>query len=85
MDNFWAHVGSIKGQDAPTFYDPRNPTKLHTPVAVSDVGKASADILANPAKHYGKTYRLVAPAFSMNDLAAAFTTALGKEGRSCST
>lgn len=79
IDNNWAHVGSIKGHDAPTFYDPRDPTKRHTPVAVSDVGKASADILANPAKHHGKTYTLVAPAFSLNDVAAAFSKALGKK------
>jgi uncharacterized protein YbjT (DUF2867 family) len=79
IDNNWAHLGSIKGQDAPTFYDPRDPTTLHTPVAVNDVGKAAADILANPVKHYGKTYKLVAPPFSLNDMASAFTKAMGKQ------
>ena len=77
MDNNYANVGSIKGQS--TFYDPRDPTKLHTPVAVSDVGKAAADILADPSKHNGKTYKLVSPAFSLNDAAAAFSKTLAKE------
>ena len=78
IDNNWAHLGTIKGQEAPTFYDPRDSAVPHTPVAVADVGKASADILAYPTKHYGKTYKLVAPAFSLNDMADAFTKELGK-------
>jgi uncharacterized protein YbjT (DUF2867 family) len=78
IDNNYANVGSIKGQS--TFYDPRDPTKLHTPVAVSDVGKAAADILASPfKKHNGKTYKLVSPPFSVNDAATAFSKTLGKE------
>ena len=77
IDNIFATAGSIKGQG--TFYDPRDPTKLHTPVAVADVGKAAADILADPTSHVGKTYKLVMPAFSLNDLAAAFTKCLGRE------
>jgi uncharacterized protein YbjT (DUF2867 family) len=77
IDNSYAHVASIKDQS--TFYDPRDPTKLHTPVAVADVGKAAADILADPSKHYGKTYKLVSPPFSLNDMAAAFSKVLGKE------
>lgn len=77
MDNNYANVASIKGQE--TFYDPRDPAKMHTPVAVSDVGKAAADILANPSSHAGKTYKLVSPAFSLNDLAAAFTKSLEKD------
>merc|ERR1712110_1088782 len=77
MDNNYANAESIKMQS--TFYDPRDPSKLHTPVAVSDVGKAAADILASPHKHYGKTYKLVSPPFSLNDMATAFSKALGKE------
>jgi uncharacterized protein YbjT (DUF2867 family) len=76
IDNNYANVVSIK--DHNTFYDPRNPTKLHTPVAVSDVGKAAAEILAKPARHVGKLYKLVMPAFSLNDLAASFTKELGR-------
>ena len=77
IDNNYASAGSIKDQG--TFYDPRDPTKMHTPVAVTDVGKASADILANPNKHVGKTYKLVSPPFALNDLAGAFSKTLEKE------
>lgn len=77
IDNNYAHVESIKGQG--TFYTPQDPTKLHTPVAVSDVGKAAADIIASPQKHIRKTYKLLAPAFSLNDQASAFTKALQKQ------
>ena len=76
IDNNYAHVGSIKGEPS-TFHDPRDPTKLHTPVAVGDVGKAAADILVAPTKHHGKVYKLVSPAFSLNDMAKAFTKVLG--------
>jgi hypothetical protein len=79
MDNNYANVGSINGQEL-TFYDPRDPTKLHTPVTVSNVVKAAADTLADPSKHNGKTYQLVAPTFSLKDAAAAaFSKTLGKE------
>lgn len=77
IDNNYANAESIK--NASTFYDPRDVTKFHTPVAVVDVGKASADILANPKKHYGKTYTLVMPPFSISDLAKAFSKALDKQ------
>ena len=40
------------------------------------MGKASADILAAPEKHQGKTYKLVGPAFSLEDLSVSFTKAL---------
>jgi uncharacterized protein YbjT (DUF2867 family) len=46
---------------------------------VGDVGKAVADIMADPSNHAGKTYKLVSPAFSLNDMAAAFSKTLGKE------
>ncbi|KAL3910835.1 MAG: hypothetical protein SGILL_007531 [Bacillariaceae sp.] len=38
----------------------RLPLEAHTPVAVGDVGKESAKILAHPSKHAGKTYTLEA-------------------------
>jgi uncharacterized protein YbjT (DUF2867 family) len=77
VDNNYAHADSIKSQG--TFYVPHGADKMHTPATVADIGKASADILATPGKHIGKVYKLVTPAYSMNDLAAAFTKTLGKE------
>jgi uncharacterized protein YbjT (DUF2867 family) len=79
IDNNYAHVGSIKDPNQSTFYDPTDPTKPFTPISVSDAGKAGADILAQSADlHNGKTYKLVMPAMTLNDLAAAFTKSLGK-------
>lgn len=77
IDNNYAHVGSIKDQG--TFYVPQDPTKMYTPVAVADAGKAAADILASPEKHNGRMYKLVAPSFTLNEQAAAFTKAFKKE------
>ena len=74
MDNTYAHVGSIKSESK--FYVPQDPKMMHTPVAVADVGKASADILAAPTKHSGMTYKLVSPAFTLEDLSVAFTKSL---------
>jgi len=76
LDNYYAYIGSIKEES--TFYDPRDPTKLHTPVAIADVGKAAADILAAPENHISKTYKLVSPPFSLEDIANAFTKTLGR-------
>lgn len=77
IDNNWLNKDSIVGQN--TFYDPRDPTKKHTAVVVSDVGKAAADILASPEKHAHSTYKLVSPPFNLNDLAGSFSTALDKK------
>ncbi len=77
VDNFWGSAQTVKEQG--TFYDPRDPTKLHTPVVASDVGKATATMLADPTKFIGNTYNLVSPPFSLNDLAAALTKTLGKQ------
>ena len=77
MDNFYANAQPIKENG--TFYDPRDPTKPHTPVTVADAGKASADILAHPEKHFGKVYTLVMPSFTLNEAAEAFSSVLGKD------
>ncbi|KAL7571914.1 hypothetical protein ACA910_006551 [Epithemia clementina (nom. ined.)] len=76
MDNFYAAAQSIKEQG--TMYDPRNPNKVFTPIAVQDVGKASADILANPKAHHNKTYKLVMPSFTLQQLVQAFGETLKK-------
>ena len=77
IDNNFMNVDTIKTKA--TFYDPRNAYKMHTPVAVADVGKASADILAKPKKHIGKTYTLVMPPFNLVDLSKAFSKEIGKQ------
>lgn len=77
IENNLGNIESIKGQG--TFYDPRDPTKMHTAVSTADAGTAAAAILINPTKHLGKIYKIVSPAFSLNDLAAALTKNLGKD------
>ena len=77
MDNFYAGAQSI--MESGTLYDPRNSNQVFTPIAVNDVGKASADILANPTNHHNKTYKLVMPGFTLQDLAKAFSTTLKKD------
>lgn len=77
IENNMLNAESVKGQN--TFYDPRDPTKNHTAVSVADAGNAAADILAHPEKHHSKVYKLVSPAFSLNDLAAALSKETGKD------
>lgn len=77
IDNLFANAQSIK--EKATFDDPRNAYKAHTPVAVSDVGMAAADLLAKPKKHYGKTYTLAMPPFSMVDFSKAISKVVGKQ------
>jgi uncharacterized protein YbjT (DUF2867 family) len=48
-------------------------------VAVADVGKASADILAKPKKHLNKVYTLAMPPFHLIDFSKALSKALGKQ------
>jgi len=76
IDNNFAHVQSIKSQGV--FYGPGQSDKKFTPIAVADIGKAAAAILIDPSKHINKTYKLTTTPFSQDDVAAAFTAALGK-------
>ena len=46
---------------------------------MEDAGRASAAILANPAKHASKTYTIISNRHSYNDVATAFSEALGKQ------
>ena len=48
---------------------------------VEDAGKAAAAIMVEPEKHYGKTYRLISNRHTLNELAVAFSQALGKDVR----
>ena len=48
---------------------------------VEDAGKAAATIMVEPEKHCGKTYRLISNRHILNELAVAFSQALGKDVR----
>ena len=77
IENYWGFKDTIKGQS--TFYSPVDPDKLYTPVVVSDAGNAAAAILSNPTAHANQTYNLVSNRHTLNDVAASFSEALGRE------
>ena len=76
VDNYWAYKRPI--QQNSSFSTPGDPTKPFSAVVVEDAGKAAAGIMAEPEKHYGKTYKLISNRHTLNELAAAFSQALGK-------
>ncbi|MCW2689203.1 MAG: hypothetical protein JWR37_4093 [Mycobacterium sp.] len=50
-----------------------------SPISAGDVARVVATILTNPAEHVGQVYELTGPrAQSMTEVAAEFTTALGR-------
>ena len=75
VDNYWAYKRPI--QQNSSFSTPADPTKPFSAVVVEDAGKAAAAIMAEPEKHYGKTYKLISNRHTLNELAAAFSQALG--------
>ena len=77
FENFWGFKDAIVGQG--TIYSPVDPEKPFTAVAVEDAGVAAAVVLADPAKHAGKTYHILSDRQTHNDLAQAFSKSLGKE------
>ena len=76
VDNYWAYKRPI--QQNSSFSTPGDPTKPFSAVVVEDAGKAAAAIMAEPEKLYGKTYKLISNRHTLNELAAAFSQALGK-------
>ena len=77
VDNNWGFKDTIQGQSA--FYAPINPDKPFTPVVVEDAGNAAATILSDYTKHTNKTYTIVSDRYTHNELAKAFSEALGRE------
>ena len=71
VDNYWAYKRPI--QQNSSFSTPADPTKPFSAVVVEDAGKAAAAIMAEPEKHYGKTYKLISNRHTLNELAAAFS------------
>ena len=77
LDNFWGFKDTIVGQG--TIYSPVDPQKPFTAVAVEDAGLAAAVVLADPAKHAGKTYNILSDRQTYSEVAQAFSKSLGKE------
>lgn len=77
VDNYWGFKRPI--QEKSSFGTPSDPTKPFSAVVVADAGKAAAAIMADPKKHYGKTYKLISNCHTLDELAAAFSEILGKK------
>ena len=77
VENYFGYKETI--QKMSTIIIPVNPTKPYTPVVVDDAGKASAAVLADPSKHTNKAYAIISDYHTHNDVAKAFSEALGKE------
>ena len=75
-NNLW-FKDSIKEQGA--IYYPVDGTKPFISAVVSDIAKASAVILVNPEKHVNETYEIISDYHTYEDIAAAFSEALGKK------
>ena len=76
-ENYWGLKDSIQGQSS--IYHPQDPDKPFATIAVADIGKASASILANSSPHVGKSYKLVSDVHSLGDVAECFSSALERE------
>ena len=77
VENYFGFKETIEKMS--TIITPVNPSKSYTPVVVGDAGKAAAAVLADPSKHANKTYAIVSDRHTHNDVAKAFSEALGKE------
>ena len=66
-------------QKMSTIITPLDPTKPYTSVVVAEAGKAAAAILADCSKHINKVYTIVSNRHTFNDVAKAFSEALGRE------
>ena len=75
-ENYFMFKEGIKGAGA--IYGPVDPTKPFSTISVADIGKASAAVLVNPAKHADKTYDIISERHTYADVATAFGEALGK-------
>lgn len=77
VDNYWAYKRPI--QQKASFSTPGDPTKPFSAVVVADAGKAAAAIMAEPEKHYGKTYKLISNRHTLGELASTFSEVFGKK------
>jgi hypothetical protein len=72
-----ASVATVKTES--TVFGPANPDAVFSTIAISDIGKVSAAILANPKPYANKTIRISTKSMTHTDLAKALTRALGRE------
>lgn len=79
VDNYWAHKQPI--QEKSSFSTPGDPTKPFSAVVVADAGKAAAAIMAEPKKHYGKTYKLISNRHTLGELASTYSEVFGRKIR----
>ncbi|XP_065829167.1 NAD(P)H azoreductase-like [Oscarella lobularis] len=77
IDNTWYQKNRIQNEGV--LRSPGSADIRFATVVVADVAKAAATILAHPSDHAGKIYTLVSDRHSHNELAAAFSSALGKD------
>lgn len=77
FENFFVFLPTIKEESM--FYGPVNANMPLASVGVEDAGLAAAAILVSPGKHAEKTYTIVSDRHSYDDVARAFTKALGRE------
>ena len=77
VDNYWSYQQSIRQKSF--FSSPGDPNKTFSAIVVEDAGKAAAAIMAEPGKHFGKTYKLISNSHTLNELATTFSEALGRE------
>ena len=77
LENYLSFKDAIQAQNS--IYSPQDPSKPTLLVAVGDVGKAAATVLANWQKHVNKTYTLVSTRHSLSDAAKAISEVVGKE------
>ena len=61
------------------FGTPGDHTKPFLAVVVADTGKAAAAIMAEPKKHYDKTYKLISNCHTLDDVAVTLSEILGKK------
>jgi len=76
LENNWGNLKSVKEDGK--LYGPATPDASFTAIAVSDIGEASAIILANPSGHENKTYKLTNKLHTHTETARAFSEATGK-------
>eukprot|EP00698_Gefionella_okellyi_P003279 TRINITY_DN1304_c0_g2_i1.p1 TRINITY_DN1304_c0_g2~~TRINITY_DN1304_c0_g2_i1.p1 ORF type:complete len:318 (-),score=84.15 TRINITY_DN1304_c0_g2_i1:71-943(-) len=78
LENIFGQLGTIKGHSA--FYGPADANTKNVDISVSDLGRSLATLAADSNKFNGKTFTATAPeGTSPNELAAAFSKALGRE------